>query len=79
MAYQKKRLYTVTDDLDAKAELLELLYEKDGVTTIKARQLVYYPTPMSLIRWGKWLTPHEIDRYLVECDNQDDEIEDLGI
>ena len=75
MAYQKKMLYTVTEDLDLKTELLELLYDKEDVSSIKARQLVYYPTPMSLIRWGKWLNPHEIDRYLVEYEPE----EDLGI
>ena len=48
------------------------------MSTIKARQLVYYPTPMSLIRWGKWLTPIEIDKYLVECED-DTEFKELGI
>ena len=82
MAYEKRKLYTVCDDLDLKTELLELLYEKEDVSSIKARQLVYYPTPMSLIRWGKWLSPIEIDKYLVEYedDNEDDiEYNDLGI
>lgn len=78
MAYEKRKLYTITDDLDLKTELLEALYDKEDVSTIKARQLVYYPTPMSLIRWGKWLTPIEIDRYLVECED-DTEFKELGI
>ena len=47
MAYEKRKLYTITDDLDLKTELLEVLYDKEDVSTIKARQLVYYPTPMS--------------------------------
>ena len=80
MAYEKRKLYTVSDDLDTKAELLETLYEKENVSTIKARQLVYYPTPMSLIRWGKWLTPIEMDKYLVEYDDETEtEFKNLGI
>ena len=80
MAYEKRKLYTVSDDLDTKAELLETLYEKENVSTIKARQLVYYPTPMSLIRWGKWLTPIEMDKYLVEYDDETEtEFKSLGI
>ena len=80
MAYEKRKLYTVSDDLDTKAELLETLYEKENVSTIKARQLVYYPTPMSLIRWGKWLTPMEMDKYLVEYDDETEtEFKSLGI
>lgn len=80
MAYEKRKLYTVSDDLDTKAELLETLYEKENVSTIKARQLVYYPTPMSLIRWGKWLTPMEMDKYLVEYDDETEtEFKNLGI
>ena len=80
MAYEKRKLYTVSDDLDTKAELLETLYEKENVSTIKARQLVYYPTPMSLIRWGKWLSPVEMDKYLVEYDDETEtEFKNLGI
>lgn len=80
MAYEKRKLYTITDDLDLKTELLEILYDKEDVSTIKARQLVYYPTPMSLIRWGKWLTPMEMDKYLVEYDDETEtEFKNLGI
>lgn len=63
MAYIARKKYTVSSDNDLKKELIDLLIEK-GVKPSKARQLIYYPTPMSLIRWAKWLDPNECDIYL---------------
>ena len=73
MAYIKREKYTISSDNDLKKELLEVLLEK-GIPSVKARQLVYYPVPMSLIRWSKWLDPSECEMYLepVESDENDD-------
>lgn len=64
MAYIKREKYTVTDDLNLKKEMLQTLLDKD-IPTVKARQLVYYPVPMSLIRWARWLEPSECSMFLV--------------
>lgn len=63
MAYIKREKYTVIDDDDVKKEMLKALEEK-GISSMKARQLVLYPTPMSLIRWAKWLDPGECKMFL---------------
>lgn len=86
MAYIERTKYTIVDDDFLKEELLDILYEKDDLSSTKARQLVYYPVPMSLIRWGKYLTPAQVSRYLVAVDNNgstisniDEDIADMGI
>ena len=66
--------YTIVNDSDLKKELLELLQEK-GLPSVKAKQLVYYPVPMSLIRWSRYLDPSECDMYL-EPYNEDGENQD---
>ena len=75
MAYIKREKYTIIDDNDLKKELLEVMKQR-GVPSAKARQLVYYPVPMSLIRWARYLDPEDMDVYLelyIENDeNQDD-------
>lgn len=63
MAYIKREKYTVIDDDDVKKEMIKALEEK-GISSMKARQLVLYPTPMSLIRWAKWLDPGECKMFL---------------
>lgn len=80
MAYIKRDKYTVPDNNYTKELLLEALCN-NGVKGSKARQLVYYPTPMSLIRWGKYLKPSEIEEYLVpfEDDGENEEFDDIGI
>lgn len=70
MAYIKREKYTIINDNDIKKELLETMLEK-GVPSIKARQLVYYPVPMSLIRWSKWLDPEDCEKYLEPVDSDD--------
>lgn len=72
MAYIKRAEYTVRDNDSIKEEMLDTLYENDSITERKARQLVYYPVPMSLIRWGKYLTPAQITRFLVSVDDLND-------
>jgi len=72
MSYIKREKYTIVNDNDLKKELLELMKEK-GIPSVKARQLVYYPTPMSLIRWAKWLDPNECDMYLELYDKEESE------
>lgn len=75
MAYIRREKYTVIDDNDIKKEMLDTLLEK-GIQSTKAKQLVYYPVPMSLIRWAKWLEPAECDMFLEpyyeDAENQDD-------
>ena len=63
MAYIKREKYTIIDDNDLKKELLEVMKQR-GVPSAKARQLVYYPVPMSLIRWARYLDPEDMDVYL---------------
>lgn len=81
MAYIKREKYTVIDDDVVKSEMLDALIEK-GIETKKAKQLVFYPVPMSLIRWSKWLEPSELKLFLEPADKQenatDEETEDFG-
>lgn len=81
MAYIKREKYTVIDDDVVKSEMLDALIEK-GIETKKAKQLVFYPVPMSLIRWSKWLEPSELKLFLEPADKQEnatnEETEDFG-
>ena len=81
MAYVKRCKYTVIDDDIIKSEMLDALIEK-GIADNKARQLVFYPVPMSLIRWARWLNPSEIKLFLEpfkeEGNTTDEETEDFG-
>lgn len=77
MAYIKREKYTVVEDDDLKKELLDTLLEK-GLNKSKAKQLVYYPTPMSLIRWSNYLEPSECTMFL-EPYNNDEEDSNFGI
>ena len=70
MSYVKREKYTIVNDSDLKKELLQILLEK-GVPSAKARQLIYYPVPMSLIRWARWLDPDECEKYLESYDSED--------
>lgn len=63
MAYIKRDKYIVINDNDVKKELLKILKEK-GIQSTKAKELVFYPRPMSLIRWSNYLEPDEMDEYL---------------
>lgn len=71
MAYIKREKYTIINDDDLKKELLDVLIEK-GIPSVKARQLVYYPVPMSLIRWAKWLDPSECTMFLEPLEKEED-------
>ena len=77
MAYIKREKYTVINDSDLKKELLDVLLEK-GITSVKAKQLVYYPVPMSLIRWSRYLDPSECDMFLESYNENDENQEDFG-
>lgn len=81
MAYQKRIKYTIIEDNDLKQELLEILENLGTISKSKARQLVYYPVPMSLIRWGNYLTPAQAEKYLVPFDEDEPNItdDDMGI
>lgn len=71
MAYVKREKYTIVNDDELKKELLDVLLEK-GIPSVKARQLVYYPVPMSLIRWAKWLDPSECTMFLEPLEKDED-------
>lgn len=77
MAYIKREKYTVVSDNDLKKELLEVLLAK-GIPSVKAKQLVYYPVPMSLIRWSRYLDPSECDMFLEPYNENDENQEDFG-
>ena len=77
MAYIKREKYTVINDSDLKKELLDVLLEK-GIPSVKAKQLVYYPIPMSLIRWSRYLDPSECDMFLEPYNENDENQEDFG-
>lgn len=86
MPYIKRTKYVVSEDDEIKEEFINCLIEKGEVTPAKARELAYYSPAMSLIRWGKYLTPQEAREFLVQFDNEEntEEInknveEDLGI
>lgn len=72
MAYIKRTKLTVIESNDIKEEMLETLIEK-GIPSGTARRLVFYPRPMSAIRWSKYLSPSEIEIFLepFEEDNTD--------
>jgi len=76
MAYIKREKYTIINDDELKKELLDVLLEK-GIPSVKARQLVYYPVPMSLIRWSRYLDPSECSMFLESC-NENEENQDYG-
>ena len=87
MAYVKREKYLPNPNTDVLEEMLSTLLE-NGVASKKARQLVYYPVPMSLIRWSNYLNPQQIKDFLLPEDeikesvevNEVDEFEyDLGI
>ena len=80
MAYIKRTKYVVNPDNDVKEAFLEEMYTKDTIKPSKARQLVYYSVPMSLIRWGKYITPEEAEKYLVPYEEETEEKQiDIGI
>ena len=87
MAYVKREKYLPNPNTDVLEEMLSTLIE-NGVASKKARQLVYYPVPMSLIRWSKYLNPQQIKDFLlpekktnesVDVDEVDEFEYDLGI
>ena len=55
---------------ETKERLLDLLENLGTISKTKARQLVYYPVPMSLIRWGNYLTPAQAEKYLVPFEEE---------
>lgn len=86
MAYVKRTKYVVSANDNVKDEFINCLIEKGEVTPAKARQLAYYSPAMSLIRWGKYLTPQEAKEFLVPLDDEgnveeynENVEEDLGI
>ncbi len=79
MAYKKRDFYKVPDSDIRKDLLLDVLYE-NGVKSSKARQLVFYSSPMSLLRWSKYLKPSQIEEYLVKIGSDEEKVDnDFGI
>lgn len=79
MAYKKRDFYKVPDNDIEKDLLLTVLYE-NGVKGSKARQLVFLSSPMSILRWSKYLKPSQIDKYLVKIESDEEKIDnDFGI
>ena len=74
MAYIKRQKYTIIDNNEMKKELLARMQE-NGVPSAKARQLIYYPIPMSLIRWAKWLDPDDCETYLEPYNKEENDEE----
>ena len=74
MTYVKREKYTVINDADTKTAMLDTLIDR-GIPKAKARQLVFYPAPMSLIRWSNYLEPNEFDEFLEPLNNIE---EDMG-
>ena len=81
MAYMKRTKYTVSDYAEVKDNMLDCILQKGIVSSTKARQLVYYPTPMTLIRWSKYLTAQECAEFLVPYEEDPEDImeKNLGI
>ena len=79
MAYVKLEMYTITRDPELIDQLIIDLCT-NGMDDSKARRLVFYPPKMSLIRWSRYLTSSQMQKYLVKCTKDTpNEIEDLGI
>lgn len=76
MAYIKREKYTVKNDDIVKSEMLEALAEK-GLPEKKIKQLVFYPTPMSLIRWSNYLEPSEMKLFLEPLEAQREGVEEV--
>lgn len=82
MAYSKRTLYVIKDDDNLKEEMLQVLFDLGTVSKSRARQIIFYATPMSLVRWSKYLTASQMRKYLVEYGTKnttDVNAEDLGI
>ena len=84
MAYIKRNKFAIINNDSIKEELLNELYKSDNISGSKARELVYYANPMSLIRWARYLTPAQTKTYLVELVDGKEvkksfNINDLGI
>ena len=71
MAYVKRTKYVVIEDNEIREEYINCLIEKEEVTPARARELAYYSPAMSLIRWGRYLTPQEAKEFLVPFDGEE--------
>lgn len=71
MAYVKRTKYVVSEDDEIREEFINCLIEKEEVTPARARELAYYSPAMSLIRWGRYLTPQEAKEFLVPFDGEE--------
>ncbi len=70
MAYQKRELYVTSPIGDLQDEMIRVLKSKEPkIRSDKIKQLVFEPIPMSKIRWVKWFTPIEMEKYLVKLND----------
>ena len=84
MAYKKRELYVTSQIGELQEEMIQVLKSKEPkIRNDKIKQLVFAPVPMSKIRWLKWFTPVEMEKYLVKytptLNNEVDSIDVEGI
>lgn len=72
MAYVQREKLTVINSAKVREELLDILIAIPEMKGNYARKMVFYPTPMSAIRWSRYLTPTEIDKYLCPVGQEDE-------
>ena len=70
MAYQRRELFVPSPVGELQDEMIKVLKSKEPkIRSDKIKQLVFEPVPMSKIRWVKWFTPIEMEKYLVRYDD----------
>ena len=77
MAYEKRERYVIRNNDDIKEELLDVLINVNNVASTKARQLVFYSKPLTLVRWSAYLTPAQMTKYLVAESELGSNIKDI--
>ena len=79
--YIKRKLYLITDNKDLRDELFKELIDNNVMTRKDIIRLFYYLKPMTLQRWSLYLTPSQMEKYLVETDKEgnylNEEVKDI--
>lgn len=79
--YIKRKLYLITDDKELRDELFKELIDNNVMTRKDIIRLFYYLKPMTLQRWSLYLTPSQMEKYLVETDKEgnylNEEVKDI--
>lgn len=66
--YIKRKLYLITDNKELRDELFKELVDNNVMVRKDIIKLFYYVKPMTLQRWSLYLTPSQMEKYLVEVD-----------